>query len=164
MRCLYEAIEAGTLDLVETALASLSGFKPDWRVKRNRNENPEKWWNFNILSEAIKQRSPAQQRSAEILARYQSGQSGKKIAAALGLSHGAVYRVIDAASATKTRTPGRVQQMRTEIVALYEAGVGPKAIAEQLQVGKTAVNRILRAAAISRRTRRGRGSKAVPGS
>lgn len=133
-----------------------------WRVKQNRNANPENWWEIKILSSDLKLVSPAQKRSAEIIACYQRGQSGRKIAVAMGLSESAVYRVIDAASATKKRTPGRVQQLKAKIVALYEMGAGPKDISEQLQVGKTAVNRILRAAAIPPRTRRGRALKPDP--
>lgn len=73
----------------------------------------------------------------------------------MGLSPSAVFRVIDAAKATKTRVSDKGQQMRNEIVALYEAGVGSEAIARQLQVERTTVNRVLKGAEISPRSQRG---------
>lgn len=131
-------------------------------MRRNRNENPENCWEIMILRSELRQLSPAQQLSADIIALYQRGQSQKKIAAALGVGHGSVNRIIAAANITRKRTPGAVQQQTTEIVALYQDGMGPKKIAENLGVGKTAVNRILTTAGVSKRMRTRRDLQPPP--
>src|SRR5690606_19189417 len=111
--------EAAANALLHKALKVFNGLGARWRVKRNRNANPENWWNINIFRHEIRRRTRAQQCSAEIMAHYQMGLGHKKIAALMGLSSGAVYRVIKAETSqrpvSRPRRPGSTQQLRAEI-------------------------------------------------
>ncbi|MGO4838036.1 helix-turn-helix domain-containing protein, partial [Rhizobiaceae sp. 2RAB30] len=72
----------------------------NWRVKRNKNENPENMWQFNILRQAVTNAGTAQVAGEDMKKLYEGGMSVPRVAEMMGISESTVYRVLTMA---KTR-------------------------------------------------------------
>jgi DNA-binding CsgD family transcriptional regulator len=77
-----------------------------WRVKRNKNENPENIWQFNVLRRVLTIAGTAQVAGEDMKNLYERGMSVPRVAEIMGVSESTVYRVLTMAK-TKMRKPGR---------------------------------------------------------